>query len=124
MEQVCQATVQVCSNWLRRLRGTSDQMNTLDVIDYYQTRNATARTSKKQKIPIIRDRKKHRRRRRKRKKTICYEPQVALSCYPTSQVRSCRPLWLEKRSQKQADKHSAVGNSAPVFRSGPVRMGH
>jgi SRSO17 transposase len=68
MEQVCHATVEVCRNWLRRLRGTSDQLHMLDVIDYHQERNATARTSKKLKDPIIRDRKKPRRRRRKPKR--------------------------------------------------------
>ena len=66
MEQVCRATAEVCRHWLRRLRGTTDLGNTLDVIAYHQARNAAARASKKKNEPIIRDRKRPRRKRRKK----------------------------------------------------------
>lgn len=42
MEQVCRALVTVCGSWLRRRRGTSEQVCVLAVIVYHQRRNRMA----------------------------------------------------------------------------------
>ena len=67
LEQVCHATVEVGRDWLRDLRGTSELGHKLNVLDYQQKRNAAARASKKQRIPVIRTRKKPRRKRPKKR---------------------------------------------------------
>ena len=67
MGQVCRALGEVCRDWPRRRRGTTDRESTLGIIGYHRARNAAARAAKKKKTPVVRNRKKPRRRRRKRK---------------------------------------------------------
>ena len=49
MEQVCRALNAWSGEWLRRQRGTSERVYTLEVIRYHQARNAIARQSRRKR---------------------------------------------------------------------------